>query len=164
MSEDAHSPKPKSDIQNRLIVLYGVVFTIVVAALVIWLRDYFFVVRNETIERNVLQTEKIDCVTDRFDDALRARIADCGVPITNANKSALRCKLFHQCVGQIALGITCAFEPAVRQHGGCARQRQYILNHRRRCVRDIDNHVELIGTPYDCSTELAQTLAACSMQ
>jgi hypothetical protein len=44
-----------SDIKSRLIVLYGLVFTVIVVVLLVWLRDYFFVVRNETVQRNVLE-------------------------------------------------------------------------------------------------------------
>ena len=44
-----------SDIKSRLIALYGLVFTVIVVVLLLWLHDYFFAVRNDAVQRNVLE-------------------------------------------------------------------------------------------------------------
>lgn len=53
MSHAGHK-SPPADIRNGLIVLSGIAFTLVVAVLIIFVRDYFFVVRNETVTRQQL--------------------------------------------------------------------------------------------------------------
>jgi hypothetical protein len=45
---------PKSDVHGLAIVLWGVAFTFVVVILLVWLHNYFFVVRNEVIQKSVL--------------------------------------------------------------------------------------------------------------
>ena len=49
-----HEPKPRvaeHPEQNRIIVLWGTVSLVILAIMLLFLRNYFFYVRNETVER-----------------------------------------------------------------------------------------------------------------
>ena len=53
----SHDPKPRvaeHPEQNRIIVLWGTVTVVILAIMLLFLRNYFFIVRNETVERNYL--------------------------------------------------------------------------------------------------------------
>jgi hypothetical protein len=56
------SPSPprnpaRDDTHNREIVVWGTVSVVVLALMLVWLRAYFFTVRNETVFQSVLSVE-----------------------------------------------------------------------------------------------------------
>jgi len=57
-----HPLPPDHPEQVKVILLWGVTTVIILAILLVWLRSYFFVVRNETIQKNYLSAPnpKID--------------------------------------------------------------------------------------------------------
>lgn len=47
----------KSDVHSLLIVVWGVGFTVVVMAMLIWLHSWFYVVRNDVVQERVLSVK-----------------------------------------------------------------------------------------------------------
>lgn len=47
----------KSDVHSLLIVMWGVGFTVVVMAMLIWLHSWFYVVRNDVVQERVLSVK-----------------------------------------------------------------------------------------------------------
>ena len=57
-----HPRPPDHPEQTKVIFLWGVVAVVILAILLVWLRSYFFLVRNETVQKNYLSAPnpKID--------------------------------------------------------------------------------------------------------
>ncbi|HET9232954.1 MAG TPA: hypothetical protein VFP10_02300 [Candidatus Eisenbacteria bacterium] len=70
-----HAPKPRvaeHPEQNRIILLWGVVSVVILAIMLLFLRNYFFLVRNETVQRNYLSSgnPKVEALRAHEDSVL----------------------------------------------------------------------------------------------
>jgi hypothetical protein len=54
-AHESHPQTAEHPEQIRVILLAGLVSVIILVILLVWLRSYFFLVRNETVEKNYLE-------------------------------------------------------------------------------------------------------------